>query len=187
MTLKLLSAGAVMALGLGLFGAADAAIDRFTATSASAGVLGFMDFDSSLFNGTSDQFIANTMMTDIHFVDPIGGFVINTPGPAGDGTFFNSSGPSILPTNGAGFTGGDSSNGVWLCCGVVASEVILGPFDSGGGGIESAISGDKFTDVSWSMTALGASVPEPASWALMILGLGAVGASLRRRSAAVVA
>jgi hypothetical protein len=58
------------------------------------------------------------------------------------------------------------------------------------GGINpKSVSGSLFTQVSYSYTPFetppatspGSAVPEPASWALMILGFGAVGVSLRSR------
>lgn len=47
--------------------------------------------------------------------------------------------------------------------------------------------GNNFARVGGSitLTAVAAAVPEPATWALFILGFGAVGATLRRRSGAV--
>ena len=48
-----------------------------------------------------------------------------------------------------------------------------------------ATGGDKYYAIS-EFQAFGAAVPEPASWALMILGFGAIGATLRRRRSAAV-
>lgn len=46
-------------------------------------------------------------------------------------------------------------------------------------------SGDNFGDISFDVIAGAAgAVPEPATWAMMILGMGAVGGSMRRRTRA---
>ena len=42
-------------------------------------------------------------------------------------------------------------------------------------------------DVTFSISAITAGVPEPATWALMLIGFGAMGVALRRRRAAVPA
>ena len=43
------------------------------------------------------------------------------------------------------------------------------------------------TFASWNHTIFASSVPEPSTWAMMLLGLGAVGASVRRRNRALQA
>lgn len=45
--------------------------------------------------------------------------------------------------------------------------------------------GNGFAGISGQLTLTGAMVPEPATWALFILGFGVIGAALRRRSGAV--
>jgi hypothetical protein len=48
-----------------------------------------------------------------------------------------------------------------------------------------SIAESGFTDIAFSLTpVLAAAVPEPASWGMMILGMGAVGYAMRRRKAA---
>ena len=47
-----------------------------------------------------------------------------------------------------------------------------------------AAGGNNFADIGGSLNLVGV-VPEPATWALFILGFGAIGATLRRRSSAV--
>lgn len=41
--------------------------------------------------------------------------------------------------------------------------------------------GDPFDNLTFSITAVTAGVPEPATWAMMLIGFGAIGVALRRR------
>lgn len=143
-----------------------AAIDRFTATSAASGVLGYLDYDSSVFDGTSFQYVANDKLLGINFTNPITLASVVTVGPLTDFTIFDSTG--LLPTvvGGAGYTGGtDSTNGVWIA----QTNFVL-------------LAGTSFSDVSWSTSVVTASaVPEPETYAMMLAGLGLMGAVARRR------
>jgi len=164
MRIRALIASAVIAAGFA--GVAHAAIDKFTATSASDGVLGYFDMNATVFDGSSFQFVANTAVTLIDFVNPTDGYTITSIGPASQGTFIDSSVVPPTVVGGSGFTGGtDFGNGVWI---YGSNGVILG--DGG--------SGTNFSDVTWTTSA---ATPEPATWAMLILGMGAMGAVLRRR------
>lgn len=48
-----------------------------------------------------------------------------------------------------------------------------------------AAGGNSFADIGGSLNLVGGLVPEPTTWALFILGFGAIGGALRRRSGAV--
>lgn len=48
-----------------------------------------------------------------------------------------------------------------------------------------AAGGNNFADIGGSLNLVGGLVPEPATWALFILGFGAIGGALRRRAGAV--
>lgn len=144
---------------------ADAVVLRFTATSASSGQLGYLDYDSSVFNGASFQLVSNSNLLNIYFKDPISSLVVNSAGPAGDGALFDSSGALPIVIGGSGLTGGDSDNtGVYI-----ALDYFV------------RIANSRFTDVQWSTAAAPAAVPEPATWALMLAGFGVMGFALRRR------
>jgi hypothetical protein len=126
-------------------------------------MLGFMDFDSSVFDGTSFQFVRNPNMLLIDFTDPQSGFRVVTPGPDSDGTWFDSTGPLPIVVGGGGYTGGVDPTGVWIAG---TSFVMVG--------------GNPYTQVSWVTTAAPGSVPEPSS-TLVLLGLGLAGLAAWRR------
>jgi hypothetical protein len=137
---------------------AEAAIYRFEAISSSYGDLGYLDYNSSVFDGTSFQFVANTNLLDLKFTDPISLAVVTTVGPPTDSTIFDSTG--VLPTvvGGSGFTGGtDFPNGVWI-----ADTYYV------------EITGHSFSDVTWNTTVLSG-VPEASTWAMMLLGFAGLG------------
>jgi hypothetical protein len=143
---------------------ANASVYRLTATSAASGVLGYLDFDSSSFDGTSFQFVDNSQVLDLKFVDPISSAVVTAIGPAGSGTVIDS---TSIPTvvGGYGFTGGtDFSNGVWIY---------------GTSGVY--VTNDNFGDVTWSTSG----VPEASTWAMMLIGFGGLGYAGYRRNKAV--
>jgi hypothetical protein len=54
-------------------------------------------------------------------------------------------------------------------------------FDATFGGQTYDVALTTFTDAKFSFTTAGSATPEPAAWALMILGFGGAGAMLRRR------
>ncbi|HWI86398.1 MAG TPA: PEPxxWA-CTERM sorting domain-containing protein [Sphingomonas sp.] len=155
---------------LGAASAADAAILKFTATSTSQGVLGFLTYDEAIFDGSSFQFVTNDNLLSIDFTDPVTSFHVTTPGPSGDSTIFDSSGAWPTVVGGSGFTGGTSfPDGVWIA----GSEFV-------------EVAGTSFDDVKWSTSVVGPSVPEPATWAMMLGGFGAVGGAMRSRRKAIV-
>lgn len=139
-----------------------ATVLRFTATSAASGELGYIDYDSSIFDGTSKQRVTNENILDILFIDPITGVVIDTAGPSNESTFFDSTGSLPTVVGGQGFTGvNDFGEGMFVSG---ANRAVIGR--------------SSFNDVVWSTAATGA-VPEPDSWAFMIFGFGAIGGALR--------
>jgi|CXWL01.1.fsa_nt_gi hypothetical protein len=156
----------VTAIALLSSSATYAVTDRFTATSASFGTLGHLDIDSSVFDGTSSQFVNNTFLIDIDFTDPQSAFHVVTPGPASDGTWFDSTGALPIVVGGGGFTGGtDFSNGVWI-----ASTNYV------------ALAGNSYDDVTW----ITSVVPEPETYAMLLAGLGLLGFMARRRKESAV-
>ena len=172
MQIKHLLVGTALAglLSLGLAAtSANATVLRFTATSAASGVLGYLDYDSSVFDGSNFQFVPNTDLLDLKFVDPISSAVVTTIGPPGDSTIFDSTGPLPTVVGGSGFTGGTTfADGVWIA----GTNFVI-------------VTNDQFSDVSWSTAVAG--VPEPAAWALMLTGFGLAGVTLRSRRRQAVA
>ena len=99
------------------------------------------------------------------------------------------------------FTGGSFSNGGTFAIGGVSGVGSSIQVDSLGMGLGAQSltlqgrlnsagvpdTGNSFARVggSLTLTAVAAVVPEPATWALFILGFGAIGSALRRRSGAV--
>lgn len=148
--------------------ASAATVLRFTATSTDSGQLGFIDYDSSVFDGTAAQRVTNDNILDIRFVDPVTGLVIDVAGPPASSTIFDSTGALPTVVGGVGFTGQTPDAQMFV---VNASTLTISTNDSGF---------TVFRDVVWSTKALGA-VPEPATWAFMITGFGAVGGAMRRR------
>jgi len=162
--IKLPLCAAVLALA-GASSLANAADYKLTATSTSSGVLGYLIYDESVFNGTSLQYIDNSLLLSIDFTDPVTSVHVTTPGPNGQGTLFDSTGALPTVIGGSGFTGGtDFPNGVWIAF----SDFV-------------EVAGTSFSDVVWSTSVVNPSVPEPASWAMMLGGFGLTGTAMRYR------
>nr|WP_198415024.1 FxDxF family PEP-CTERM protein [Albitalea terrae] len=161
---KLMAAAAV---ALAAVSGAQADTLRFTATSDSAGTLGTLDADASVFDSSNSfQFVFNTSLIGLDFTDPLTHLHVTTLGPGSEGTIFDSTGTLPTVVGGFGFTGGtDFSNGVW----------IYGDF-----GVQ--VGGTDYSDVHWSTTKVSA-VPEPESYAMILAGLGVMGFIARRRRA----
>lgn len=106
------------------------------------------------------------------------------------GTLFPSSNEAALIAALTSLASGDGSGDDYgLLAGFAENAALTGPNGDAGFGL-----GDNFTAVAFSDgqiigtglffgTPVGG-VPEPATWALLILGFGATGAAMRRRSAA---
>lgn len=147
---------------------------RFTATSTQYGVMGYLEYDSSIFNTFySRQFFSNDFLLDIDFVDPISGYEMNTPGPINrdSGAYFYTYADS-LPTlwSGAGYTGGTNLHDGLR---VDSHAIIIG-------------TGDYFNtyyDINWASSLIkDQPVPEPATMILMLVGMmGLGGTKLRKK------
>ncbi|MBS0332322.1 MAG: PEPxxWA-CTERM sorting domain-containing protein [Proteobacteria bacterium] len=91
---------------------------------------------------------------------------------------------SSLTFTGISFNGvvGSVSNAPGLHVGNVGSVAV-----ALGGQQELIVTGNGVSTSGWSGTATFTPAPEPAEWALMIMGFGAAGAMLRRRRSAAIA
>jgi len=169
---------AYLAIWLLLAGLSNASAEnnRFTATSTSYGVLGYMDFDSSVFDGSSVQFVTNDDMLSLDFTNPLNSFHLTTIGPVSplDGTYFDSSGaglPTVLGGFGAqGGTGPADTVSIGSSSWGVPNFLVLG----------NGMGNNLFSDVSWSASLVSA-IPEPETYAMLLTGLGLMGFVARRR------
>lgn len=159
----------LLGLGVAIGCAVEAGqIDRFTATSASAGVLGYLEYDHSVFDGSAFQFVDNSNLLNIDFTEPVSLFHVTTAGPASEGTYFDSTGANPTVVGGSGFTGGnDFPNGVWIY---------------GSNGI--FLAGHDYSDVTWTTTISGQGVPEAGSILAMLGSSLLVCGTLARRKSA---
>lgn len=68
-----------------------------------------------------------------------------------------------------------------------AATTYLGSYYGGGGGVlafpDISASDRQYLEVNFETSALGGGVPEPATWALMLIGFGAIGLTVRGRRA----
>jgi len=79
---------------------ANAALIKFNATGV-AGVSGFVEFDDSLFNGTSGQILSNSIVTDLS-LDVFGELFSLADVALTASTIFDSTGPTPVIINGSG-------------------------------------------------------------------------------------
>jgi hypothetical protein len=162
--MKFAKLAVITALGAVFSGLALADTYRFDAVSASAGALGYLEYDSSTFDGSSFQFVDNSFITAINFTDPTTSVHVTTPALTG-GTFFDSTGALPAVVGGSNFTGGtDFTNGLWIAG---TNFAYVGP--------------TSYSDVTWSTSVVA--VPEPEVIALVLAGLGVVGFAARRNKA----
>ena len=86
----------------------------------------------------------------------------------GSNNLYYTSGPSVFDGSGLGFSASDGSqSSLYFSSGNYRLTTLTGGFSSGNVAVTSA---------------LVAGVPEPVTWALMIVGFGMVGGAMRRRA-----
>jgi len=129
---------------------------------------------SSRFSDTVNKTGATTTFTFSGAVQAIGGLFNLTPGGGDQGIAFLLDGaplPGIEVPNG--------TNGFWgfISDTPFTTVTLLGGSQSGNQALERYTLDDLIFGLS------AAAVPEPSSWAMLIFGLGAVGAGMRRRNA----
>lgn len=173
---------------LGLIGAA--AIAMVVSTPASATQYLFNFSGTGFFGGTLNG--SGTLTTDDNsFVNALNGYTAQNitgitgtfngstitglaPGFFGANNLFYLSGPFFVDGNGLGFT---------TASGVSANLFVTNDtsyrVNTQGAGLLTGL-------VTASASAVTPAVPEPATWAMMLLGFGAIGVSLRRRRRATL-
>lgn len=166
---------------LGLIGAA--AISMIASTPASAAVYMFNFSGTGLFFG--EALVGNGTLTtnDTSFVNPLNGYTAQTitgssgtyngsqitglANVTGSNNLFYLTGPFFVDGNGLGFT---------TAAGAAVNLFVTTDtrYRLNAGGLSSGF-------VNASASAVTAAVPEPATWAMMLIGFGAIGLSVRRK------
>ncbi|MFZ2162853.1 MAG: PEP-CTERM sorting domain-containing protein [Sideroxyarcus sp.] len=144
-----------------------AVTERFTATSLSFGLLGYLEYDTSSFDGSSSQLVTNDHLLAINFTDPFSLNQFVTPGSFSEGTVIDSSSPLHTVVGGIGFIGGtDFSNGVWF----FGTNCVF-------------LADSYYVDVTWMTSEISvvSPVPESKTYAMLLVGLGLIGFMARRR------
>lgn len=145
----------------------------------------------SLANLTSWSGVISQGSNSVAIGSALSGVFVNQ-GANGSGLFATASQLTFDPTlNQVGFLLGRGVSGTfaYICitgqatnCNGVSSAIVLA-FDQNVGNVKSAPVTETFVVA----RAVNGGVPEPASWGLMIVGLGLTGAAMRRRTAAATA
>lgn len=113
-----------------------------------------------------------------------------TPAAAQGSASFNFD-PDVITFTSGVFSGGTSSFVVTPGPTGTAIQVDLASMSPGAhtltlmGTLTPGVRGNSFARIGGSITLTDAAVPEPATWAMFILGFGAVGSFMRRRNAMV--
>ncbi|WP_395341675.1 hypothetical protein PN836_019820 [Ningiella sp. W23] len=164
---------ATFALTFLMFSSAQAALIKFNATGV-VGVSGFVEFDDSTFDGSSDQFLSNTAITDLSL--NVFGEVFSLADVAtGDSTIMDSSGLFPIIVNGAGNLADNGNLSIAFFPDGFSGTASDGDasLSTGPGG---AFADDEFFAVKWELDAAEVSAPN----ALLLLGSGLLFLCARR-------